>query len=114
MLPGDVFQKIKEVFDASTKYNKAGELISFKELTIPEACDILEDEYEQSAMALTKLKKIQNKIVPKTKEPEKTYEPVKTKSKTLSNSLTNEAVSRNQLSRSERTDRAFAALHNQR
>ena len=113
----DVFARIKEVFDKSVKYDAQGRIEAFKELTIEEACDQLEAEYEESATALTKLKKIQAKVSPKpeTKAAPKT-KPAAVEDKlapvSLNNSL-NGSGKPAPLTKAERRDRAFAALHGQ-
>lgn len=116
----DVFDRIQKVFDETVKYDEQGRIAQFKELTIDEACLQLESEYEESAGALTKLKKMQAKIqkqieaiAPKTAaKPTKEVEE-KPKSASLTNSLNGGSEKARPLTREERKERAFAALHGQ-
>lgn len=112
----DVFSKIKEVFDASVKRDAQGRIKEFKELTIEEACDLVEGEFEDSASALTKLKKIQNKFAKQSESfasVSRSETKEKPKSATLTNALTSASEKPRALTRAERAERAFAALHGQ-
>jgi len=112
----EVFDKIKEVFDASVKKDDQGRITSFKELTVEEACDMLESEYEESATQMAQIKKLQAKFAKefgKSAAPTKEA-PTKVESKAKSATLTNSMAGGEKprpLTREERRERAFAALH---
>lgn len=109
----DVFAKIKEVFDKSVKKDAEGRIKEFKELTIEEACDLVEGEFEESAANLLKLKKIQNKFSKQKEDaqPSKQETKEKPKSVSLNNSLSGSSEKPRPLTKAERAERAFAALH---
>lgn len=111
----DVFAKIKEVFDASVKKDAQGRIKEFKELTIEEACGLVEAEFEESASALTKLKKIQSKFIKQEQKSQPIQQETKEKPKssTLTNALSGSSEKPRALTKAERVERAFAALHSQ-
>lgn len=113
----DVFARIKEVFEASVQRDAEGRISSFKELTIEEACDQLEAEYEEAGSTMAQLKKMQAKIAKQIEAaaPKSTTKPTnaepKAKSVTLTNALSGGSEKPRALTKEERRDRAYAALH---
>lgn len=108
----DVFARIKKTFDDSLVKDKDGRITAFKELTVAEACDELEAEYDESVQAIVKLKKVQARLAPPAKTNDKKEAPAATpkqKSVTLNNAA--DPSTPHQMSREERRERAWRALH---
>jgi hypothetical protein len=110
-----VYSKIEDEFHRTKQLDVYGNVISFHELTIAEACDLIEKEYEESLEPLTKMKKVQSKF--KAKEPEKLIEDLKAKTNstttstpkeraltTLTNSHSAETVTKKPLTALERRE----------
>lgn len=116
----DVFGRIKEVFDASIKKDAQGNIVDFKELTVPEACDLLESEYEESWKSIAGLKKVgaffNSQSAPPSAPDKNKNNDTKNKgerdakSPVLSNSNTSGPVQTTRLSKKEKSARAFEAM----
>lgn len=114
----DVFARIKQVFDASVKKDAKGNIIDFKELTVPEACDLLEAEYEESWKSIAGLKKVgaffqqsQQAAPDKNKNNDTKNKGARDeKSPILSNSNTSGPVQTTRMTKKEKSQRAFEAM----
>lgn len=128
----DVFDHIKAEFDKSCVWDDGttgprpegapkANLVDFKEMSIDEACQVLEAQYDESSTPLASLKKMQAKIAKQIEAATKSA-PSSTKAplsvpKSSSSTLTNSAASGGsekaprQLTKEERAERAWRAVH---
>lgn len=116
----DVFGRIKEVFDASIKKDAQGNIVDFKELSVADACDLLESEYEESWKSIAGLKKVgaffnSQSAQPSAPDKNKNNDTKNkgerdAKSPVLSNSNTSGPVQTTRLTKKEKASRAFEAM----
>lgn len=129
----DVFDHIKTEFDKSCVWDDGttgpraagapkANLVDFKEMSIDEACQVLEAGYDESSTTLASLTKMQAKIAKQIQAATTKSAPTSTNAplnipKSTSSTLTNSAASGGsekaprQLTKEERADRAWRAVH---